>query len=43
MYSTDDLHIKYLDDENEEVGISSQQDLEYAYQVGTLIIRNILS
>ena len=29
----DDLKVKYLDDENEEIGISDQNDLDYAYQV----------
>lgn len=33
MYNTNDLCVKYLDDENEEVTINSQEDLEYAYQV----------
>ncbi|CAF0960237.1 unnamed protein product [Brachionus calyciflorus] len=47
MYNTDDLHVRYLDDENEEVGIDTQQDLDYAYQIAVntnnslkLIIRN---
>ncbi|RNA41609.1 hypothetical protein BpHYR1_003983 [Brachionus plicatilis] len=41
-YASDDIHIKYLDEENEEVGIETQQDLDYAYQIGINSLDNIL-
>lgn len=33
MFNTDDLNVKYLDDEDEEVKIESQNDYEFANQV----------
>ena len=35
LYNTEDLHVKYLDEEYEEVGIENQHDLDYAYEVLT--------
>ena len=32
MYA-DDIVVRYVDDENDEIGISSQADLYHAYQV----------
>lgn len=33
MFNTDDIHVKYLDDEDEEVKIDNQNDYEFANQV----------
>lgn len=33
FYNSDDLIIKYIDDEEEEVGVFNQTDLDYAYKV----------
>lgn len=33
MYNTNDLVVKYLDDENEEVTISNQNEFDFAHQV----------
>jgi hypothetical protein len=43
FYSTDDLIVKYLDDEDEEIGISSQSDLDYAYQIASNSNDNLLN
>nr|QNH68102.1 next to BRCA1 protein [Brachionus koreanus] len=41
-YASDDIHIKYLDEENEEVGIERQEDLDFAYQIGLNSTNSIL-
>ena len=33
MFNTDDIQVKYLDDEDEEVKIDNQNDYEFANQV----------
>lgn len=33
MFNSEDLKVKYLDDENDEVRIESQNDYEFAQQV----------
>lgn len=37
MFNTDDVHVKYLDDEDEEVKIDNQNDYEFANQVKFII------
>lgn len=33
MYNTEDVYVKYLDDENDEVRIENQNDYDFANQV----------
>ena len=37
MY-VDDIVVRYADDENDEIGISSQADLNHAYQVSVSVV-----
>lgn len=48
MFNTDDIQVSYLDEENDEIPITCQDELDYAYQVASnsthgvlkLILRN---
>lgn len=36
MYDIDDIKVKYIDDENEEVGITNSNDFKSAIKVSNL-------
>lgn len=42
MFNSEDLKVKYLDDENDEVRIESQNDYEFAQQIATSSTNSIL-
>ena len=42
IYSTEDVQVYYLDDENDEIKINNQDDLDYAYQIAASSTNNVL-